>query len=445
MRRPAIVATLLATAVLAVALVVSAVVLPVMRARSWQVTGPTEVEPTGVAPSEAATAPTSSPAATVGAQSEPEIAAKVAPSVVKIQIGGDAPSDGGGERRPEPRPTQASGVKIADGIVTNDHVVADTDRVQVVASDGRHGTATVVRRTPVLDLVLLHADLDLPPLEIEPTGQQRQGEPVLVFGYPRPDALGPGPEVTLTRGLISAIRRDQEGVGYIQTDAAVDPGSSGGAMVNLQGQLIGIPTFGLRGSPSLNFAVRTDAVQSLAQGTSSRQVATGPVYRADPGKLLLTPNDLGPDWKAAGGPPALPSDDVDADVPSGAEQTDDEEDRPSATTALVRGKPTDPASSFAVLVSSVKIEDDAPRAQTFWERSVRHPPGALARQPDPNVADVCRAYRMAAADRAEIHVLCREGNVVVAVAMEGAPDVATYDAAAFYTGIMTERARNGAQ
>ena len=75
-------------------------------------------------------------------------------------------------------------------------------------------------------------------------------------------------------------------------------------MVDLQGQLIGIPTFGLRGSPSLNFAVRTDAVQSLVDGTSSRQVAAGSVYRAEPGDLLLTSNDLGPDWRAVGGPPA---------------------------------------------------------------------------------------------------------------------------------------------
>jgi serine protease Do len=444
MQRPALVATLLATAVIVSGLVIAVVVLPAARETSSQATVSRETEPTGAVTSDAADTRPVSPVARTLLQPEPDIAAKVAPSVVKIQIESNVGSDRGGGHQDESRPRQASGVKIVEGIVTNDHVVADAERVQVVASDGRHGTATVVRRAPALDLVLLRSDLDLPPLELEGTGEQRQGEAVLVLGYPRPDALGPGPEVTLTRGLISAIRRDQEGVGYIQTDAAVDPGSSGGAMVNLQGQLIGIPTFGLRGSPSVNFAVRTDAVQSLAQGTSSRQVAAGSVYRAVPGKLLLTPNDLGPDWKAAGGPPATASDDTDVDVPSGG-QTDDEEERPTATAQLVRGKPTDPERSFAVLVASVRVEDDATRAHTFWERAVRHPPGGLVRQPDPDVADECRAYRQAMSDRAEIHVMCREENVVIGVAMEGASDVATYDAVAFYTGIITERVRSGAQ
>jgi S1-C subfamily serine protease len=445
MRRPVILTTTLATATIAAALVVSLLVLPAARETISRATVSTEAEPTGVVPGDAADAPTSSPTPTMVAQPEPDIAAKVAPSVVKIQIESNAGSDRSGGHQGETQRGQASGVKIAAGIVTNDHVVADEERVQVVASDGRQGTAVVIRRAPALDLVLLQSDLDLPPLELEGTGEQRQGEAVLVFGYPRPDVLGPGPEVTLTRGLISAIRRDQEGVGYIQTDAAVDPGSSGGAMVNLRGQLIGIPTFGLRGSPSLSFAVRTDAVQSLVHGTSSRPVAPGPVYRAAPGDLLLTPNDLGSDWKAAGGPSAVANDDADVDVPSDGQQTDDEEEQPTATAQLVRGKSTDQGPGFAVLISSVRVEDDATRAHTVWERSVRHPPGGLVRQPDPDVADECRAYRQAMSDRAEIHVLCREENVVIGVAMEGASDVATYAAVAFYTGIMTERVRSGAQ
>ena len=176
-------------------LVVAVVVLPAARATSSQATVSREAEPTGAVPSDAADTPPVSPAATVPSQPEADIAAKVAPSVVKIQIESNAGSDRGGGHQDESRPRQASGVKIAEGIVTNDHVVADAERVQVVASDGRQGTATVVRRAPALDLVLLRSDLDLPPLELEGTGEQRQGEAVLVLGYPRPDALGPGPEV----------------------------------------------------------------------------------------------------------------------------------------------------------------------------------------------------------------------------------------------------------
>jgi S1-C subfamily serine protease len=159
---------------------------------------------------------------TVAALSEPEVAARVAPSVVQV-----LPED-------DSREGQASGVKIAEGILTNDHVVGDAERVRVVAADGRRGTAAVLSRAPALDLVLLEADLDLPAVELEGVGEQRQGETVLLLGYPQPDAVGPGEAPTLTRGLVSAIRRDHEGVTYIQTDAAVDPGSSGGAMVNLR-------------------------------------------------------------------------------------------------------------------------------------------------------------------------------------------------------------------
>ena len=135
---------------------------------------------------------------------------------------------------------------------------------------------------------------------------------------------------------------------------------------------------------------------------------------------------------------------ADVNASSGGE-TDRRRGSPAAIAQFVRGKPSDARQGPSVLVSSVRVEDDATRAHVFWERSVRHPPGGLERQPDPNVADVCRAYRQAASGRAEVHVMCREENVVVGVAMEGSPDVATYEAAAFYTGIMTERARAGAR
>jgi S1-C subfamily serine protease len=51
--------------------------------------------------------------------------------------------------------------------------------------------------------------------------------------------------VTLTHGMVSAVRRDQEGVTYLQTDAPMDPGTSGGAVVNMRGHVVGVPSFGL--------------------------------------------------------------------------------------------------------------------------------------------------------------------------------------------------------
>lgn len=351
---------------------------------------------------------------------EPDVAARVAPAVVQV-LTGDASAEG-----------RASGVKIAAGIVTNDHVVGDAERVEIVAADGRRGTAVVARRAAALDLVLLRTDLELPAVELEGVGQQRPGETVLVLGYPRPDALGPGGEVTLSRGLISAIRRDHEGVTYIQTDAAANPGSSGGAMVNLRARLVGIPTFGVRGGQSLNFAISADAIQTLLDTPPASPSPTEPLFHGDPRAILLAPDVLGPEWETARGPTG----------PRAGPAGERAGPAPVAT-QLVRGDPTGSDPEFAALLSLAWVEPDVPRAQLLWERTVRHAPGGLTRLPDPNVGDTCRAYRHAESGLAELYVFCREQNVVVAVVIEGTPDLATYDAIAYYSGIVTERVRNG--
>jgi hypothetical protein len=368
------------------------------------------------------------PKPTAPALSEAEIAAGVAPSVVQV-LTEDESKHGG-----EPEEGRASGVKIAEGIITNDHVVGDAESVQVVAPDGRRSTATVVRRAAVLDLVLLQTDLEVPAVTLEGASGQRRGETVLVLGYPRPDALGDGEDVTLTRGLVSAIRQDHEGVTYIQTDAGVDPGSSGGAMVNLRGRLIGIPTFGVRGSRSLNFAVSADAVQALLRMPTPGPAPAGPLYGGDPRDVPLEPDDLGPGWKSI-----MDRMRTDERANAGGEGLP-----ASAATELVRENPADPAGAFAALLSRVWVQEDAQRAQILWERTIRHAPGGLTRLADPNVADGCRAYTRTEGDRADLHVLCREENVVVA-RMQGTRDIATYDAITFYTGIMTERVRNASR
>jgi serine protease Do len=138
-------------------------------------------------------------------------------------------------------------VKTSAGIVTNAHVVGAANQVQVLTSSGKSLDATVVARDDRRDLALLTSSDDLPPLDRAPAQEQRQGQTVLVMGYPRPDLLEG--QATLTRGLISAIRRDPEtSVLYVQTDAAINPGNSGGPMMNLQGKLVGIVSFRLKDS-----------------------------------------------------------------------------------------------------------------------------------------------------------------------------------------------------
>src|SRR5207249_1895501 len=139
----------------------------------------------------------------------------------------------------------------------------------IVASDGRRGTANVVRRAPARDLVLLATDLALPPVDLELSTEQHAGQMVLVVGYPWPDTLG-DTAVTLTHGLLSALRRDQEGISYLQTDAPMDPGVSGGAVVNVRdGRVVGIPSFGGDATRGLNFAVAAEEVQTLLQQPSA--------------------------------------------------------------------------------------------------------------------------------------------------------------------------------
>jgi len=186
-----------------------------------------------VAPAAAAQKLPSTQAALPTTPSTPaEILDRIAPSIVQV-----LPQVTTGS---ESSAAVGSGVAVVGGIVSTDNVVADGGQAVVVANDGRRSTATVIRRSPMRDLVLLTTDLALPPADLEASSNQHPGDTVLVIGYPRPDALGDA-TVTVTHGLISALRRDQEGITYVQTDAPMDPGVAGGALVNLRGQLIGVP------------------------------------------------------------------------------------------------------------------------------------------------------------------------------------------------------------
>jgi len=167
--------------------------------------------------------PPSAPALSVPTPelSEAEVASLVAASTV--QLVNDDGSSG-------------SGVQLAEGILTNAHVVKGHPQVRVLALDGKTAIGTITRLDDVRDLAIVSSDLGLKSVGREPTAVQRQGETVLVFGYP----LGIGGQPTLTRGLLSATRIDRNGVTLVQTDAATNPGNSGGPLVNLRGKLVGV-------------------------------------------------------------------------------------------------------------------------------------------------------------------------------------------------------------
>src|SRR5206468_11457270 len=146
------------------------------------------------------------------------------------------------------QPSEASGsgfIVSKDGyILTNNHVVADADRVTVRLLDNRTFTAKVVGRDPTTDVALIKVDAnDLPMVSIGDDRQSRVGQWVVAIGNPL------GLDFTVTAGIISAKGRSQLNLpgrdryaiqDFIQTDAAINPGNSGGPLVNIRGEVIGI-------------------------------------------------------------------------------------------------------------------------------------------------------------------------------------------------------------
>lgn len=156
------------------------------------------------------------------------------------------------QQRQQPREQQqmglGSGVIISsDGyIVTNNHVIDEAERLEITLNDNRTFDATVIGSDPTTDLALIKIDAeDLPIIPMGDSESVKVGEWVLAVGNPF------GFTSTVTTGIVSAKARSIAGVtqsrqmgieSYIQTDAAVNPGNSGGALVTLNGELIGINT-----------------------------------------------------------------------------------------------------------------------------------------------------------------------------------------------------------
>jgi serine protease Do len=158
------------------------------------------------------------------------VAKRVEPSVVSIVRPGEQGLDG-----------QGSGVIVdkAGYIVTNFHVVQGASRIQVRLSDRRSAMATVVGDDPMMDIAILKIDLpNLIPAEWGDSDKLQVGDLVWALGSPF------GLERSLTFGIVSAKARhsssDSAYQEYLQTDAAVNPGNSGGPLVNIEGQVVGI-------------------------------------------------------------------------------------------------------------------------------------------------------------------------------------------------------------
>jgi putative serine protease PepD len=239
-----------------------------------------------------ASAAPSVPAASLPAGSVEQVAAKVVPSVVKLE------TDMGKESE------EGSGIILsADGLImTNNHVVAsakagaDGTQTTVTFSDGRTAPFTVVGADPSSDIAVVRVQgiSGLTPITEGTSASLKVGQNVVAVGSPL------GLEGTVTTGIISALDRPVATGGdagnqntvldAIQTDAAINPGNSGGALVNMNGELVGInsaiATVGgdssadsQSGSIGLGFAIPVDQAKRIAD----QLIATGTATHASLG------------------------------------------------------------------------------------------------------------------------------------------------------------------
>jgi serine protease Do len=170
-------------------------------------------------------------------------------------------------QNPMPRQGLGSGFIISqDGeIVTNHHVIDGAEKVLVKLSDGRELEATVVGSDPLTDIALLRIEAaeDLPAITFGNSDEMRAGDEVFAVGNP----FGLGG--TVTSGIVSATSRNINSGpfdDFIQTDAAINRGNSGGPLFNNEGEVIGVNTAILSpdgGSVGIGFAVPSDLVQTI--------------------------------------------------------------------------------------------------------------------------------------------------------------------------------------
>lgn len=172
-------------------------------------------------------------------------------------------------------------------LVTNFHVVFEATEIQVHLSDGRIGDADIVGVDAETDLALLRIDLGtLPAIRFGSSRQLRVGDVVLAIGNPY------GLTKSVTQGIVSATGRGHLYLStfenFIQTDAAINSGNSGGALINSEGELVGINTAVLEqdpGTEGIGFAIPVD----LVRGVVGEIEQHGRVIR---GYIGLNPDDM---------------------------------------------------------------------------------------------------------------------------------------------------------
>ncbi|MBR7040487.1 MAG: trypsin-like peptidase domain-containing protein [Clostridia bacterium] len=247
----------------------------------------------------------------------PEIFEKVSPSVAvlaQVSYTWDKATDSVNKQEKG----SGSAVYIKEGgyFLTNHHVIEDADELEIRLSDGRVLEAELVGSDAAADVavVKVNEELELTPVKIGKSSDLKVGEIVLVIGTPISWEMMYN---TLTTGIVSGLNRDEadyeatRAIGLIQIDAAVNPGNSGGALLNLDGEIVGIPFMKYMGYyykdannedfvvyEGLSFAVPMDVAWPIAESI----IATGSYKRPRFG-VSVTDNE-GPEEPLKNYPPA---------------------------------------------------------------------------------------------------------------------------------------------
>ena len=173
------------------------------------------------------------------------------------------------QQAPEKQFSLGSGVIVSPQgyIMTNNHVVEAAQEIEVAFADGRKAAARLVGTDPETDLAVIKIDMqDVPAISFGHLDELKVGDVVLAIGNP----FGVGQTVTM--GIVSALGRNQLGINtfenFIQTDAAINPGNSGGALIDTNGNLLGINTAIYSrsgGSLGIGFAIPVTTVKTVME------------------------------------------------------------------------------------------------------------------------------------------------------------------------------------